>query len=365
MIFRIIHFSDLHSKNINPKNFDIDKISRAVATLPNANAYAVVVSGDIAFSGKKDEYGKIRNFFIKLLYDKKCFKRQNRYINFFYAPGNHDIDYDVNEVPATLEEFEKRFGKVVKLDSAQIEEVQNTYADAMKNFYDFSEDGHCKWCNPFINTKEVDFNGHRINFVMVNSAPFSLLGGQSVDKGNHCLTQLQLNAIKEAATGEVNILVMHHSLEWFSDETKRELRNILSNMYTTFLFGHEHDEIAESRSINYGGECLYFQANAMDDHSMRDNGFGVLDISYETGSVKAYSFVFDRDIYTKRPVADVNIRKICDSGVVQLEEFKKELEVDCYSITYDSYYCFPGLEYVTFDEKQNTIYSGPLVQTIN
>lgn len=286
MIFRIIHLSDLHSKSDHPKNFEIERISKAVSTLADADEYAIVVSGDVAFSGKKNEYNSIKAFFKRMCLPQ-FFKRKVKFINFIYAPGNHDIDYDYSEVPSDVNQFRKIFGKTVGLDHIQIEKVETAYSKSMKEFYTFSKMGHCEWEDPIINTKSIRFGDCRINFVIVNSAPFSLLEGQSIDKGNHHLTQKQLMEIRNLADAEINILVMHHSLEWFSDDTKHELRDILANYYTAFLFGHEHDEIAERRTINYGGECLYVQGNAMDDCSMRDNGFGVVDIDFNSQKVKS------------------------------------------------------------------------------
>lgn len=354
MIFRIIHLSDLHSKSDYPKNFEIERISKAVSTLADADEYAIVVSGDVAFSGKNNEYNSIKAFF-KNLCLPQFFKRKVKFINYIYVPGNHDIDYDYSEVPSDVNQFEKIFGKTVGLDHMDIEKVETVYSKAMKEFYKFSKKGHCEWEDPIINTKSIRFGDCRINFVMVNSAPFSLLKGQSIDKGNHNLTQKQLKEIRNLANAEINILVMHHSLEWFSDDTKRELREILANYYTAFLFGHEHDEIAERRTINYGGECLYVQGNAMADCSMRDNGFGVVDIDFNSQKVKAYSFVFEHDIYTHRCVADTNIHKKSNSGIVPLEEYERELEYDSYGEPFDNYYCFPGLEYTTFDEQHNPV----------
>lgn len=62
MIFRIIHLSDLHSKSEPSKNFEIERISKAVSTLADADEYAIVVSGDVAFSGKRMSIIVLKHF---------------------------------------------------------------------------------------------------------------------------------------------------------------------------------------------------------------------------------------------------------------------------------------------------------------
>lgn len=91
--FQILHISDLH---INSKeNFDrsvvLDPlIERVKEDLTSGfKPEIIIMSGDVAYSGKEKEYALAKIFFDKLLStlslsDKKL----------FIVPGNHDVDCD-------------------------------------------------------------------------------------------------------------------------------------------------------------------------------------------------------------------------------------------------------------------------------
>lgn len=354
MIFRILHLSDLHIQKGSTTKFDLNKISNAISTLPSANTYAVALSGDISYSGIKEEYEEASSFFIKM-FKENIFIRDDNIIKFLYAPGNHDINYSIQQVQDAITKHQNSFGKFPAIHDSQISTIQNSYYTAMKEFYHFSKLGHCEWHDKFICKRKFSFGNKIINFVLVNSAPFSLLCGPSSDKGAHMLTKEQLETIRNAADGYINILVMHHSLEWFHDEIKKELRDILAQKYLIFLFGHEHDEIAESRNINLSGECFYFQANALNDPSLTNNGFGVVDIDFSSKDIKAYSFEYEKNMYTHHIVNTLTLHKNCNDGIVLLESYKQFLKLDTSGKPYDNYYCFPGLEYTTFSDKQKLI----------
>lgn len=73
----------------------------------------------------------------------------------------------------------------------------------------------------------------------------SLLGGNSNDMGMHYLSDKQMSKIERLADADFNILVMHHSLEWFQSECKNQLRKIISKKYLLVLTGHEHEPVGE------------------------------------------------------------------------------------------------------------------------
>jgi len=95
-IFQILHISDLH---IKPKeNFDrsvvLDPlIGRIGEDLKDPKSglkpKIVVVTGDIAHAGQKDEYTLAKQFFDDLLENLNLSDDR-----LFIVPGNHDIDFD-------------------------------------------------------------------------------------------------------------------------------------------------------------------------------------------------------------------------------------------------------------------------------
>jgi DNA repair exonuclease SbcCD nuclease subunit len=99
MILRILHLSDLHFRALEKdpvKSFNADVVTtsmlQAIENLVNEGALIdlVIITGDIAFSGKKAEYDVADEFFDRL---RKITGLPNA--RFFIVPGNHDVDRDM------------------------------------------------------------------------------------------------------------------------------------------------------------------------------------------------------------------------------------------------------------------------------
>jgi metallophosphoesterase superfamily enzyme len=99
--FELLHISDLHVSI--GKEFDrsvvleplIERVEQDMCN--GIEPEIVVVTGDVAFSGKKAEYQKAKVFFDELLARMKL--SQDR---LFIVPGNHDVDrkrYRKSDVP--------------------------------------------------------------------------------------------------------------------------------------------------------------------------------------------------------------------------------------------------------------------------
>jgi predicted MPP superfamily phosphohydrolase len=90
----ILHLSDIHFKNKEKEDNKAfrqtvqQRLIEAVKThaQKNGSPDAAAVTGDIAFSGKEQEYEEAAEFFKKL---KKVLPEE---IEFLAVPGNHDVD---------------------------------------------------------------------------------------------------------------------------------------------------------------------------------------------------------------------------------------------------------------------------------
>ena len=92
----IVHLSDIHMGEDQGSNFILsrtDQLAAAVAsTAPDPAACFLIVSGDIAFSGKAVQYSNA-GFFIHDLKDRLLKRLGLADIPFLACPGNHDCDF--------------------------------------------------------------------------------------------------------------------------------------------------------------------------------------------------------------------------------------------------------------------------------
>ena len=96
MKLQVLHLSDIHLKNReDPFKIDVDKMVQSLNSLAPADECAIVISGDLAFSGKSDEYSAMRSllgYIIKRLVSKRFPKK---HITVLCVPGNHDVDFNL------------------------------------------------------------------------------------------------------------------------------------------------------------------------------------------------------------------------------------------------------------------------------
>lgn len=94
-----IHLSDIHfgqerddSVHVHNdvKNELIADAARVVKTLPNGAALGILVTGDIAYSGKKEQYDDAALWLDRLAAAVGCDK-----FSIQMVPGNHDLDRDL------------------------------------------------------------------------------------------------------------------------------------------------------------------------------------------------------------------------------------------------------------------------------
>src|ERR1043165_4605964 len=98
MKLSVIHLSDFHIKESDLSITTlVDKIKAALKhQLMASQACVVIVSGDVAFSGKKAEY-KIAKSFLTAIDAQIRLTNPNLKLKWLMVPGNHDCDFTLED----------------------------------------------------------------------------------------------------------------------------------------------------------------------------------------------------------------------------------------------------------------------------
>nr|WP_294864478.1 metallophosphoesterase [uncultured Pseudogulbenkiania sp.] len=258
-----VHLSDIHFGqeknggdvvvNNDAKRRLIDDARAEVAKI-GGNASGVIVTGDIAYSGKEHEYRAAAEWLGELTDAIGCER-----VNVQMVPGNHDIDRDKISVP-----LECVFTQIHEKGDAVLDPLLDT-ADGCEFLYnrfeayrDFALDYEC----------ELDLNGQMssggrlelakgrsIKFVRLNSA---LICSRKDDEGKLILGKRQQVLPEE--DGEEIIVLVHHPLHWFQDSAKA--RNYLRNRARVLISGHEHFPKLQIDSVDADRDLLLLAAGA-------------------------------------------------------------------------------------------------------
>jgi predicted MPP superfamily phosphohydrolase len=129
----IVQLSDIHIKT--PEDLVLQRASKIVSAVKNvapvATAYLLAVTGDIAYSGTKEQYQLAASLCLSLVGGLKS--RDTSVLQFF-IPGNHDLDFTLqpDTRAALLQHVRKNHENI---DPAG--ETVSQILSVQSNFFDF------------------------------------------------------------------------------------------------------------------------------------------------------------------------------------------------------------------------------------
>lgn len=264
-----LHLSDLHicdSKNVNLKT---QKIADAVRSLYPVEKCVLICSGDITSKGTDNEFKSAKQFFGSLL--SKLGEIDNKLIEFYLVPGNHDmlLSQESRKYEDIIEHFKKKRQSVEFQSELKLQD----------NFFNYANYKRCFIQNRVVDTRVVNYNGFKVQYNLLNTAPFSTL--QPNDKELHYLPDEHLYDLVKNEDVDLSIAIMHHSTEWFNHETKNALEKILRTNTDIIFCGHEHivdtnqnDFFLLSRGGVYSGNMTHestFSTLILDTDSLNCN----------------------------------------------------------------------------------------------
>lgn len=290
----LIHLSDIHLKE-SDFNSEMDRNQNLRRKLiEDANNFCkrigkkpstIIVSGDIAYSGKTKEY----EFADKWLNDL-CQQTGAEFDNIFVIPGNHDIDRGAikGKVPSALQ------SELRNLSEPDLENKIRGFIEdegsaaillsPLLKFNEFAKKFSCEF-NIGRNTlvkKNIKINDSYnlviwgLNSVLVSN------GDDSKNPGNMILAPSYHSIFSE--DGAINIVTCHHPFNWILNGEYFKTQ-VESNAHL-LLFGHEHNN-RFLQAKNY----LQVSSSAVipdEDGSGTLPGYNIFDINIEEDDGKDY-----------------------------------------------------------------------------
>ncbi len=352
MSFSIIHFSDIHLKG--EEDFQIDKIDKlkaaCVSSLPSNGEVAIVISGDIAFSGKKQQYLAAQEMLNTVTNYITEQKRSKVYV--ICAPGNHDCDFPENSsVRNTLIE-------AVRTSNINAE-YYNNVAAVQCEYRSFAATFGIN-VDAILPRVEISCGDYRILFLLANTAWMSTL--QETPGKIIMPTQL----FEQVFPGDYNavIYIFHHPLNWLDPDMKKSFVDHIRHNADMVLMGHEHvrdsyEKVGNAFSVfcNHGKELQDSNSDASAFSVINfDNpfqNFSVIDYMWDgTKYIRCSeekTYQYHKNIATKKNVFTPNetiLEYSNDLGIV-LNHFAKD------SITLPDLFVWPDLIKSEYNNEKN------------
>lgn len=280
----ILHISDLHV-SLNTKNglhYEKCKIV-AQKTADDAKEVmkkigkpidTVIFSGDIAFSGKPEEYEKALEFFITPLLDSLSIGLDRLFI----CPGNHDSDR------STISRFELKYR-----ETSSLQEKNQLAKDIMTGPEPWARvEAFNNFRNAIDSSKSNIVESNKLYSIYKISEKLSLiclssswLAQSNEEEKKLYITESQINsAIKKTPSDSQRILVIHHPLTWLYPDDARQISTIIEKKIDILLFGHMH-EFDQSIEAKFSEDItLRLQAGTLDP-SERNPGYSIINLQNE------------------------------------------------------------------------------------
>ena len=283
-MLRFVHLSDIHFSNRVAKfGFDPDRELRnrviediQVMRERLGHAAAVLVSGDVAYAGKRIEYEDAAKWL-----DRVCSAAGCEPEAVWICPGNHDIDQDVIKDNFLIQDGHDAVRRMENpYDRERALEQRLGQKDARALFYaplaaynDFAaryESSFFADEESFVWERDFPLNdGSTLRIRGLNSA---LLSGLADREGTMYLGPRALTLPRQA--GVEYLIISHHPPNWLLD--KREAEAALDGDSRIQLFGHEH----ESR-VTPGRDWIKLFAGAVNPHRAEPNwrpGYNIIEM---------------------------------------------------------------------------------------
>ncbi|KWF15212.1 hypothetical protein WL82_28945 [Burkholderia ubonensis] len=258
-----IHLSDIHFgqekdgglvfTNDDAKKRLLDDAAGEIAKI-GTSASGVIVTGDIAYSAKYEEYVKAGEWLDRLAERVGCSR-----LDIQMVPGNHDIDRDAITpvVKFHLDSIREHGDKMLDMlldDEGQREALYERFAA----YRDFSSGYGCDLDVGGVYSADMAVAiapGRTVRFVRLNSA---LICSRKDDKGKLILGARQ--RVFDAIDGEEMVVLVHHPLNWLQDSN--EAARYFKSRARVIISGHEHFPSLDIQPVEERCDLLMLAAGA-------------------------------------------------------------------------------------------------------
>lgn len=279
MKLKLIQFSDIHFKEEG--NTILEKKDQLINAIRNEvsveDETILIVTGDSAFSGKKNEFDTSFDFYNSII--KEIREYNNSEIKLLVLPGNHDCQDLTKNDP-----IRKTLINTVQNSREKIElEFVKNITQNLNNYFNFESLCNESWHNIYdtelLKVYRLDKNEKSTIFYCYNTAFQSILN-EVPGKMIFPLELIDKKIFQQKA--DLKISCLHHPLHWLNPENNRSLKSHIQQTSDFYLTGHEHIE-SKSKITDLEDNITYkIEGDVLQDsYNENESGFNLINIDLE------------------------------------------------------------------------------------
>jgi predicted MPP superfamily phosphohydrolase len=288
-----LHLADLHYSSNS--NYDIDKVLEALwidldcLADDGLKPDLIFFTGDIAKSGKSDEYKMAKQVFFEKILEETDLPPTRLFI----VPGNHDVEWSKMDRVATAGLKELLHDPKIINDFLSPKRNRKVFFSQFASYADFINNHNPK--HPKFNSQKffyselVEVNGVAIGVLGLNSSWMSAVNydanKQVLDQGHLLVGERQLDmALEHTSEADLRISLMHHPLDWLHSSERSRIKRRLSSECNFILHGHLHEPEVEIRRA-LSGTSVFIPTGALYHSREYPNGYNMVEYNHHTRHV--------------------------------------------------------------------------------
>lgn len=290
MSISIIHLTDIHMVSDASKNVILSRKQQLCnacrSVLSSSDAAIIVISGDIAFSGKAEEYGNALELICYL--QQELSNHLSCELKVLMVPGNHDCDFE------NAHSLRERLLATLNASSTADPELLNPVTSVQNNFFVFTELFTKYNSSNLCNTYAVTCGTKKLLFQMINSAWMSQKEEQP---GKLIIPRNELEIVNEDNYDCV-FTVMHHPYNWLHPDNSADFLHFIRQTTDVLLVGHEHRRDSfTSESMSEKWRISEFHGKELQNNSDANSAFTIYKFDDGFQNVTTFDFVWKGTLY--------------------------------------------------------------------
>jgi UDP-2,3-diacylglucosamine pyrophosphatase LpxH len=348
----ILHVSDIHlSTKRYPENHILERAPLILAavrsmflTKEEVGAVAMLVAGDIAFAGRRDEYDLTLPFF-KTIQQGLAEEFPGSQHRAFFLPGNHDCDFERDDQARQKLIAEPDMGS---LADGSIIDVATSLQDEFFDFCQrFSDGDHSpKGLERLYAEHELIVAGKRVVFRMLNSAWLS-----RKQESRSLMLPIPFLAphFGSEQAPDLAVSAFHHPYNWFEPNNAHALRELLEAASDVIVTGHEHAAATYTKTGLLGEQNDYVEGGVLQENGdAKTSAFNVIIVEFATSTQVLHHFEWTGSLYeTVSPAVE---RPFVRNKNRLKNEFLLDTSFEEQLNDADTAYSHPQKEHVTLDD---------------
>lgn len=322
----LLHLSDIHFKTLADTAMSQVRAiaATAISRIHSAESVFVVVSGDIAYSGNREQY-EIASAFFEELRSALADETDNP-IHFILVPGNHDCDFSEDQsvrqalISTVLQKDGSNITPAIIDECVKVQgcffEFRNTWGPSEKSLDE-----------PLWVTYPFDIGGYKVVFDCLNVSWMSQL---HEEQGKHIFPVERYEHLK-SEPAHIRIVIMHHPLNWYNQATYRPFRKLVRTLAQIVITGHEHEQNVGENLDAETEQSTYVEGGVLQAHDPRTPpSFNLIELDLDEQKYACELHTWNGTLFAPQEVAAWQDYRLLPkkrrNELVLSDDFNKQLE---------------------------------------